>query len=343
MRPHSPHRSSTPHRVALGVLLLAAGLAATSSLWARKIPDGLAPKFRVWLEEVDLLLSKKEWKAFLALEEDYQRDGFIARFWDARDPDPATDENEFKEEWYSRLDYGRETFGSLADDRTRMLLLNGTPEEVKEEHICPHIFLPHHLWFYYDSERTTTPTGLVFYQTYSGRPYALWYPTDGIHALLAETVSGFWEWCPETRDRYLSSPRNGGIIGAPIEEQMRCLNEQMFRRCRDAAELQLLLAFATRGKGMDYLVDMGRLESRVPERSSEWLESFHIQSTELAEGTPTFPAQVEWLYPGRQGQRTVVQGVLTVDRGDAATGRPIHPGGGGINACAAGFLVSPPR
>ncbi len=98
---------------ALPLLLLALAftLALPSPAAAGKTPDELPQKYRTWLEEVELLISKKESKAFLALDEDYQRDGFIARFWEARDPRVDTEENEFRDEWIARLDYAREEFG----------------------------------------------------------------------------------------------------------------------------------------------------------------------------------------------------------------------------------------
>ncbi|MGH7341572.1 MAG: GWxTD domain-containing protein, partial [Candidatus Rokuibacteriota bacterium] len=60
----------------------------------------LSPAHRNWLEEVRPLLGREERQAFLALDKDYQRDAFIAAFWAARDPRPATPENEFKERYY---------------------------------------------------------------------------------------------------------------------------------------------------------------------------------------------------------------------------------------------------
>src|SRR3979409_1959898 len=51
-------------------------------------PAQLAPQHRQWLLEVDLLLRKEERAAFLALHADYERDGFIQKFWESRDPNP---------------------------------------------------------------------------------------------------------------------------------------------------------------------------------------------------------------------------------------------------------------
>src|SRR5436309_2169429 len=86
----------------------------------------LPQKYRDWLETVDLLISEQELATFLALEKDYQRDAFIKQFWEARNP-YKTLRNTFQERWEQKVAEARSLFGSLQDDRARMLLLNGPP------------------------------------------------------------------------------------------------------------------------------------------------------------------------------------------------------------------------
>ena len=47
--------------------------------------EKLPEKYRQWLEEVAVLITPEERKAFLVLEKDYQRDAFIKQFWEVRD------------------------------------------------------------------------------------------------------------------------------------------------------------------------------------------------------------------------------------------------------------------
>src|SRR4051794_135735 len=103
-------------RRALVFWLLIGGIWGTlpSSAADRRIAD-LEPKYRQWLTEVDLILRKEERVAFLALKEDYQRDGFIQKFWESRDPYPETPQNEFKDAWYSRLDEAQKEYGSFVE------------------------------------------------------------------------------------------------------------------------------------------------------------------------------------------------------------------------------------
>src|SRR3978361_1379726 len=79
-------------------------------------PKDLAPKYEAWLEEVAPLISPVEKKAFLGLPKDYQRDAFIRRFWDVRDPFPQTPVNELRVRWDQRAEIARQRFGNLTDD-----------------------------------------------------------------------------------------------------------------------------------------------------------------------------------------------------------------------------------
>ena len=69
-------------------------------------PASEAANYKQWLnEEVVWIISKKEKEEFKKLENDGEREAYIARFWQRRDPTPATQRNEYKEEFYRRLIY----------------------------------------------------------------------------------------------------------------------------------------------------------------------------------------------------------------------------------------------
>src|SRR5262249_19289122 len=111
----------------------------------RKAIDKLAPKYRAWLEEVDVLITKDEKRAFLELKEDYQRDAFIERFWQVRDRGSTT--GEFRRRWEARVEEARERFGKLSDERSRVYLLNGPPAGLVAER-CNVLLWPIEAWFY---------------------------------------------------------------------------------------------------------------------------------------------------------------------------------------------------
>ncbi|MFQ6110289.1 MAG: GWxTD domain-containing protein, partial [Candidatus Aminicenantales bacterium] len=63
-------------------------------------------KYEKWMkEEVNLIITDAERAVFKKLKSDKEKDLFIQLFWARRDPTPETEENEFREEYYRRLEY----------------------------------------------------------------------------------------------------------------------------------------------------------------------------------------------------------------------------------------------
>lgn len=77
---------------------------------------------------------------------------FLMEFWQARDPRPDTPINEFKEEFYSRLQYANERYASgrregWQTDRGRIVIKYGLPASV-EPHLYDRETIPHEIWQY---------------------------------------------------------------------------------------------------------------------------------------------------------------------------------------------------
>src|SRR6476620_9958847 len=69
----------------------------------------LKKAYKDWLDkDVTYIITDEERKAFKKLETDEERERFIEEFWRRRDPDPDTDENEYREEYYERIAYANE-------------------------------------------------------------------------------------------------------------------------------------------------------------------------------------------------------------------------------------------
>jgi TonB family protein len=69
--------------------------------------------YQKWIdEEVPYIITHEERDVFLKLRTDKEREMFIECFWKQRDWNPATPENEFKTEYYRRLDFANHTFGT---------------------------------------------------------------------------------------------------------------------------------------------------------------------------------------------------------------------------------------
>lgn len=104
----------------------------------RNVKPELKKAYKDWLEkDVTYVITDEERKAFKKLATDDERERFIEEFWRRRDPDPDTDENEFKEEYYERIAYANEHFASgipgWKSDRGRIWIMYGKPHE-RETH-----------------------------------------------------------------------------------------------------------------------------------------------------------------------------------------------------------------
>lgn len=99
----------------------------------RNVKPELKKAYRDWLDkDVTYVITDEERKAFKKLATDDERERFIEEFWRRRDPDPDTDENEFKEEYYERIAYANENFASgipgWKTDRGRIWIMYGKPD-----------------------------------------------------------------------------------------------------------------------------------------------------------------------------------------------------------------------
>ncbi len=100
---------------------------------ARNVKPELKKAYKDWLDkDVTYIITDEERKAFKKLATDDERERFIEEFWRRRDPDPDTDENEFKEEYYERIAYTNEHFASgipgWKTDRGRIWIMYGKPD-----------------------------------------------------------------------------------------------------------------------------------------------------------------------------------------------------------------------
>ena len=103
---------------------------------ARNVKPELKEAYKKWLStDVDYIITKEEKRAFLALQTDEERENFIENFWRRRDPNPDTEENEYREEYYERIAYANEHYTSgipgWKTDRGRIYIAWGKPDSVE--------------------------------------------------------------------------------------------------------------------------------------------------------------------------------------------------------------------
>lgn len=134
-------RSSTKFAViCLSLLILAsAGIAQvpTDPLnKPRKTEKEVAKIYQDWMsKDVKYIITSEEKRAFKALKTDEERENFIESFWRRRDPNPDTEENEYREEYYERIAYANEHFTSgkpgWMTDRGRIYITWGKPDSIE--------------------------------------------------------------------------------------------------------------------------------------------------------------------------------------------------------------------
>jgi GWxTD domain-containing protein len=138
-----------PERLAM--LSFAAALLFAACASAR-IEKQLDPKSREFLSKARYIITSEERKAFLSLAPE-AREPFVEDFWKRRDPTPATEENEYKTEYFSRIEQANRLFSGggapgWLQDRGRVFITLGPPDN-----------------------RETYPRGITFY----GLPTEIWW------------------------------------------------------------------------------------------------------------------------------------------------------------------------
>ena len=96
----------------------------------------LDSQYKKWLDQdVIYIISPEERSVFLHLSTNEEREQFIERFWQRRNPDPDSADNTFKEEHYRRIAYTNEHYSSgipgWKTDRGRIYIIWGPADEVQ--------------------------------------------------------------------------------------------------------------------------------------------------------------------------------------------------------------------
>jgi len=103
----------------------------SSSCRLSKLEKNLKPDDAEFLSTVRYIITSEERKIFLELPES-ERERFKEEFWERRDPDPDTEENEFKIEYFKRIEQANQMFvgegrPGWITDRGRIYILFGPP------------------------------------------------------------------------------------------------------------------------------------------------------------------------------------------------------------------------
>jgi GWxTD domain-containing protein len=96
----------------------------------------LEPESRDFYAKARLVMAEAEKEIFLHLPDAASRLEFITDFWAKRDPDPATEDNEFRDEFERRVDHADLRFNEgrkgMDTDRGRIYIYLGPPDKTEE-------------------------------------------------------------------------------------------------------------------------------------------------------------------------------------------------------------------
>ncbi len=99
----------------------------------KELKQELKGPYKKWVDQdVHWIITDQELKAFKSLSNDEERDAFIEAFWQRRNPNPDSPENEFREEHYRRIEYANEHFAAgkpgWKTDRGHIYIAYGKPD-----------------------------------------------------------------------------------------------------------------------------------------------------------------------------------------------------------------------
>src|SRR6185503_1054970 len=284
--------------------------AGSTDLPAASKPDALTPQELKWLDDVAVLISDAERRAFRALPRSYQRAGFIEAFWKARDKNPKTPENETRSTFEARLDVARERWHSITVDQAKVYLVNGEAHAIAKP-TCGDLLWPLEVWRYAYSDRSRRAFVLLFYAPMGFPPYRLWQPAEGYAVLLKQVPKGL-------QGRPL--PRPGLGLSGDFQDFYRLLRDT----CGDEGKalVNALLQIEVDDPILVTVVE------RPLQTDPEWLSSFRTFSTEVAGDAKPLTADLQVDFPGRHQSRTLVRGTLVVPPDNAAAGGGSNGGAG---------------
>src|SRR4051812_24718775 len=181
-------------RFSRSLLTIALVLAAVASALAvsKKDMQNLPPHYRDWLtKEVNYIATEDEAQAFVRLSTDAERDAFMARFWEIRNPEPNSPTNRYREEIYQRIAYANQWFGheqgtpGYLTDMGRVYITLGAPKQ-RNKLLLSANERPMEIWFYDNGNGALPPFFyVVFYQEDTTSDFKLYSPyMDGPQALV---------------------------------------------------------------------------------------------------------------------------------------------------------------
>lgn len=115
------------------------GLSQETAKSKKELKEPLSKWSKQWLEEVvAYIITSAEKNVFIMLPTELERGKFIVNFWKKKDPNPETQENEFKLEYYKRIALANKFFGDSGiegwrTERGKIYILLGPPNQIQRD------------------------------------------------------------------------------------------------------------------------------------------------------------------------------------------------------------------
>jgi GWxTD domain-containing protein len=160
-----------------------------SILQARNSVKDLNPRYRAWLtDEVNYLISNEDKNVFLDLPTDEDRDKFIDRFWELRNPTPGAPTNSYKQDIYTRIEYAKQYLDGVHSAMGQVYITLGEPKQ-RAKYYGRQEVRPMEIWFYQNTSPALPPYfSIVFFDRDSNGTMRLYSPYMDGPSKLATSV-----------------------------------------------------------------------------------------------------------------------------------------------------------
>lgn len=259
----------------------------------KELTAQLEPKFREWLQLVELIITDEEREVFLQITDNYQKDRFIESFWRRRSVDGQGIRNDYQAIHTRRVEMATDQFKNLHNDRAKIFIINGAPDAVVAID-CTDVYVPIHIWYYDRIEALKSKVYLIFYQPHGIGEYKLWLPLDGEGVL---TVGGGLG-----SSSFRTNPRARG------RTEERCFEERTLRQA-------IAYSTAVLGSGATGMAGSAKL-FQAPVIETEGVDQILSMTTELAAGSVPLAVTKLLRFPEQRANKIAVDLSLLVPKAD---------------------------
>jgi len=146
-------RNRISHGLSILMLILVMLPLVSTVTAAKSKKSKLSPEHKEFYKYARYLMTKEERKLFFGMPAGKDRDEFVKYFWEIRDPNPMSDENEFRIEIERRYEYVNKylkegPIPGWKSDRGRLYIMLGAPNQVVEQNIGSQF--GREIWWYFE-------------------------------------------------------------------------------------------------------------------------------------------------------------------------------------------------